>query len=117
QVMTSLAELFTAADAFTAAVLAAPPAPGISAGVPDYANVLPPPRQTAAPRTKSSTKSSDESGKEGGRSAGVRFADLVSISGTAAGVTAVTPSRPLPMRAAVTAAAGRWFRQYRMLVW
>ncbi|EFJ48316.1 hypothetical protein VOLCADRAFT_91098 [Volvox carteri f. nagariensis] len=68
EVMATLAELNAAADAFANAVLAVPPAPGVSAGVPDYANVPPPrPRKSAA--------------------------------------------------AALAAAAGRWVRQYRMLVW
>ncbi|GIM14079.1 hypothetical protein Vretimale_17108, partial [Volvox reticuliferus] len=40
EVMTTLAQLNAAADAFVAAVLAVTPAPGVSAGVPDYANVL-----------------------------------------------------------------------------
>ncbi|KAG2426885.1 hypothetical protein HXX76_012672 [Chlamydomonas incerta] len=48
-VMSSLRELDAAADTFAAAALAPPPAPGVSAGVPDYANALAAAAAAAAP--------------------------------------------------------------------
>ncbi|KAG2483665.1 hypothetical protein HYH03_017468 [Edaphochlamys debaryana] len=98
--MTSLYELYDAADEFATAVQAVPPAPGISPGVPDYASVLlaAPPPPPSAPTPFSPPPPPP----------------------TTALAPYHPPSLPPPAPPARPGLGGRlelWLRQYRLLVW